>query len=340
MRLDHRSSPWRTTILGGSLAVMLALLSTVTASAAIVWSSKASMTTARGALAAATGKDGIVYAIGGYNAGDLATVEAYNPTANAWTAVAPMPTARHGLAAARLGTRIYAVGGYHLSFPTVALGTLEVYNPTTNHWSTKAPMPTARGDLMAVGGSDGKLYAIGGSNAVNGFNDRIPLSTVEAYDPTTNTWSTKAPMPTPRYELAGAILGGKIYAMGGVAESTGDLSNLERYDPTTDTWTALASWPSTADPCNSGLSVSGRSQLAAAAKKGMVYAIGGTQEDFVALCLVLAYNPGTNTWSTAAQMPTARAGLAATVSGGTVYAIGGSTNPGSRTGLLSTVEGF
>jgi hypothetical protein len=56
------------------------------------------------------GPDNLIYAIGGVGGPNI--VEAYNPSTNKETAVAPMPTARHGLAAVT-GTdgRIYAIGG-------------------------------------------------------------------------------------------------------------------------------------------------------------------------------------------------------------------------------------
>jgi N-acetylneuraminic acid mutarotase len=80
------------------------------------WSPVASMPTARYGLAAVRGPDGRIYAIGGLNSfnnsGVLATVEVYDPKTNSWSAVAPMPTARWGLAAVLgLDGRIYALGG-------------------------------------------------------------------------------------------------------------------------------------------------------------------------------------------------------------------------------------
>ena len=41
------------------------------------------------------------------------------------------------------------------------------------------------------------------------------FNTVEEYDPTTDTWSSKTPMPTNRTELAIGIANGKIYAIDG-----------------------------------------------------------------------------------------------------------------------------
>ncbi len=54
-------------------------------------------------------------------------------------------------------------------------------------------MPTERARL-GIGVVNGILYAVGGSSggAVN---------TVEAYDPATDRWTTKSPMPTPRLGL-------------------------------------------------------------------------------------------------------------------------------------------
>src|SRR6266849_9444648 len=61
------------------------------------WSTLAAMPTARFGLATATGPDGRVYAIGGYNNAFFTNVEAFN--GSTWTSVAPMLTARTSLAA-------------------------------------------------------------------------------------------------------------------------------------------------------------------------------------------------------------------------------------------------
>src|SRR5580704_8481341 len=60
-------------------------------------------------------------------------------------------------------------------------------------WTTMASMPTARQQL-AAGVVNGRLYAIGGLDSVGYSN------AVEAYDPATDTWSTKASMLTARDE--------------------------------------------------------------------------------------------------------------------------------------------
>ena len=52
-----------------------------------------------------------------------------------------------------------------------------------NSWTAKAPMPEAGGGEAAV--VNGKIYVIGGNSNFE-------------YNPDTDTWTTKKPMPTPR----------------------------------------------------------------------------------------------------------------------------------------------
>ncbi|HCG02639.1 MAG TPA: hypothetical protein DEV93_19115, partial [Chloroflexi bacterium] len=73
--------------------------------------------------------------------------------------------------------------------------------------------------------------------------DDSVLGTVEAYDPATNSWSTKAAMPSARWGLAATIgPDGKIYAIGGV-EPLGlagkIVGTVEAYAPSTNSWGAL-----------------------------------------------------------------------------------------------------
>src|SRR2546428_2707783 len=87
------------------------------------------------------------------------------PSAGTWTAVASMPTARFGLAAAtgKHGI-IYALGGsMGLAGPIVP--TVEAYDQKSGSWSAAAPMPTPRRYLMAATDRRGRVYAIGGALA-------------------------------------------------------------------------------------------------------------------------------------------------------------------------------
>lgn len=287
-----------------------------------VWTTHASMPTARYGLAVARGHNGNLYAIGGYD-GTLtvqATVEVYSPSTDTWSTVSPMPTARTALAVATGSDgRIYAIGG--VDGNGNRLSTVEVYTPSTDTWAEAAPMPTPRDSLAAVA-ANGLIYAIGG------FNGSIPLDTVEAYDPATNTWATGlAPMPTPRY-VFGATLGpnGNVYAIGGTNTESGvTLPMTEAYSPATNTWTELAPLPTP------------RFALAAVTgADGRIYAIGGLNSAFTSFDTVEAYTLATNSWASVAPMPTPRGYLGATVAGGAIYAFGGL----GASGILNTVEAY
>ena len=70
-----------------------------------------------------------------------------------------------------------------------------------------------------------KLYVTGGSDASGNA-----VASTFIYDPATNQWSTKAPMPTARTGLGAAATGGLLYAVGGWSGGT-DLQTVEQYAP-------------------------------------------------------------------------------------------------------------
>jgi len=58
------------------------------------------------------------------------------------------------------------------------------------------------------------------------------------------TWSSAAPLPEPRSEIASAVLDGRLYVAGGFGNPRGRiLDAFSVYDPGTDTWTELAKLP-------------------------------------------------------------------------------------------------
>src|SRR5690606_4694522 len=136
----------------------------------------------------------------------------------------------------------------------------------------------------------------------------------------TDSWTEKAPMPTPRQHLASAALDGLLYVIGGRIDSL--LSNLdanEAYNPQHDSWTRLSPMPSK------------RGGLAAAASDFdfNIYVFGG-EGPTGTFSNTEAYRPQNDTWSSAAPMPDARHGLAAVAAAevGEIYVIGGGPQPG------------
>ncbi|MFC1712816.1 sigma-70 family RNA polymerase sigma factor [Candidatus Poribacteria bacterium] len=255
------------------------------------WTKEKNMPTARLLDHAACVVNGKIYAMGGYNGQMLSTLEEYDPKTDTWTRKADVLTPRCHMSISAVNGKIYAIGGCNQGPAYPSLSIVEEYDPATNIWTKKADIPTSRSGLdTAV--VNGKIYAIGGITGPWHFEDGgIALSSVEEYDPTTDTWARKADMPVETYGLAASALNGKIYVVGGASKGRA-LSSILEYDPKTDTWRELADMPTR------------RAYLSSATVDGKLYAIGGLVGD-VAFPTVEEYDPeGWQAASPQGKLPT------------------------------------
>jgi N-acetylneuraminic acid mutarotase len=223
---------------------------------------------------------GLVYAIGGYiESGPSDLVETYNPRTGRWAKGLSLPQRRAGPAAASLNGLLYVAGG-ELSDATFTRSVV-VYDPRKNTWRSVAPMRTARErhKLVAAGGY---LYAIGGDNKANPpvAGEVKSLTTVERYDPKSNSWRTMNPMIESR-TLSCVVqttvgkrrvlvaVGGADYAADGTR--VGPRRTTEVFDLETGRWTLLKV-----------LLPTGRaSHDCATEADGTVLAIGGINSRFI-----------------------------------------------------------
>jgi len=224
----------------------------------------------------------------------------------AWTRKADMPTVRWELSTCVVDGKIYAIGGASPVYQ--ASRAVEAYDPVTDTWTTKSEMPTARSGLSASV-VDGKIYAIGGGAASSSsFLGMRSLSTVEEYDPATDTWTTKSEMPTGRYQHSTSVVDGRIYVIGGSPSYPwSPIRALDVYEPATDTWTREGNIPVP------------RYTSSSSVVDGKIYVFGGYSNGHSAD----EYDPMTDTWTRKAAMPIARHGLSTSVLDGKIYAIGG-----------------
>ena len=126
-------------------------------------------------------------------------------------------------------------------------------------------------------------------------------------------WTTVAPMPEERTEVAVAALDGRIYVVGGFGGS----GKLLEYDPATDRWRERAAPPASLH------------HAGAVAVGGKLYVVGGYTQSWDPVASTLVYDPARDQWREAARMPTARGALAVAVLGGRIHAVGGA-GPGRR----------
>ncbi|HZO32484.1 MAG TPA: PKD domain-containing protein, partial [Chloroflexota bacterium] len=111
--------------------------------------------------------------------------------------------------------QIYVMGGI---YPFCSSGPVctrvEAYNPDANTWATKQAMPTPRQYFGLATAPDGNLYAVGGYLG-SGDPALRHRGEVFEYDHLANAWTTRAPMPTPRRAMSVAMVGERIFAIGG-----------------------------------------------------------------------------------------------------------------------------
>jgi len=284
--------------------------------------------------------NGKIYLIGGAGEDNkpFASVQVYDPATGKWAARANMPTLRGLFGTGAVGGTIYAVGGTTMGRDKLAV--VEAYDTVTDTWTRKADMPTPR-NALSTAVVDGKVYAIGGwgyDRPEGGWESIDPtmtgqdFSSVEVYDPKTDTWATRADMPTPRSHMTVSALGGKIYAIGGGARIVAGRSAenrplLEVYDTATNRWARAADLPTP------------RSVLSSSVVDGRIYVMGGapspgptsSPEELLrtlrTLSVVEVYDPASGRWTRGADLATSRGWFSTSVVNGKVYVVGGRSAP-------------
>lgn len=135
------------------------------------WAAIASLPTALYDFPAVFNRTNYIYIFGGFtdttSGRETAMVLRYSVSANAWTAMAPMPVAVAGSAAA-LGPdgNIYVGGG---TSGGVAASVVQVYNPAANSWVISTPLPEGLSASAMGVDSLGRLILMGGMD--NNGND-------------------------------------------------------------------------------------------------------------------------------------------------------------------------
>jgi N-acetylneuraminic acid mutarotase len=154
---------------------------------------------------------------------------------------------------------------------------------------------------------------MGGGDSV--FASYLP--DVEIYDPATDSWQTGMPMPNARAGHTAAIVGGKIYVMGGAPAYQTSTATVDEYDPATGAWVTRASMPID------------RVFHSAGAVDGKIYVFGGCRYagrvNMGNPTGVDVYDPATDTWTQNGRMRSPRACAAAGVVNGKIYVFGGIT---------------
>lgn len=145
---------------------------------------------------------------------------------------------------------------------------MEMYFPQDDSWIGLAPLSIPRFEF-GLCTLDQKVYVVGGIATTAGGivtqmrqGIRKHESSVECWDPVTNTWTSVERMNECRSTLGTVVLAGELYALGGY-NGQSCLQSVEKYIPKAKEWQPVAPMIKT------------RSCFAGAVLDGMIYAIGG-----------------------------------------------------------------
>ena len=181
----------------------------------------------------------------------------YDPAADMWKALAPMPSKRGSALAAVAGDKIYVIGGastipgsketaVYPTHPHTSVGSVEEYDPASNTWHERSAMPTPR-NHAAIGVVNAKIYVIGGRVGAAFIGVASDISVVEEYDPASDLWSgPRARMPIARSALGAGVYASRIYVAGGEYQDPHMMATfraVEAYDPASNMWTEMPPMP-------------------------------------------------------------------------------------------------
>jgi hypothetical protein len=305
------------------------LVAQPTGSAEIAWTTGATQPYAN-AEAQGTVVNGKLYVFGGFDSQKscctpTSRAYVYDPATNAWSALAPMPpmngTGSGGVTHAGLttdGRDIYFAGGYTSGAGGTGqiFGTKEAwrYNVGTNTYTRLPDLPVDRaaGQLVYL---NGELHHIGGTNKARTLD--VGDHYVLTLQPLGTAWRTAAPLPNPRHHAGAAVLGGKIYYIGGQRGHDHGLTtqtDVHVFNPATGAWTKVQGLPR------------GRGHISASVfvHDNRVFVLGGEVTHGTPARDVTAYDPATNTWTACTPLPLARSSGVAGAIGNTLYYTTGS----------------
>ena len=195
----------------------------------------------------------------------------------------------------------------------------------SGQWTSKTVLPANLSDYQAVSHKT-HVYVIGGQKGCSSSDTcaGTVVNTVYQYDTKLDKYTTKAAITDNsvaaiRYRYASAVVGDKIYIIGGLTAdtATGMLKTTLIYDISTNSW---SDGPNMA---------TGRSDTCAAVVGSKIYVVAGYASGFEALdsVEVLDTAAASPAWATAPKLPAKRGDITCASSGGKAYAIGGYYDP-------------
>lgn len=267
---------------------------------------------------------------------------------NSWRTKSPIPQKTNGVTAAVANGKIYVMGNAYKNYSLTYFH--YEYDPKTDNWTKKTLKPTPNA-LRVVVSFQNKIFTMSENEGYNKENGTIYGCTNEVYDPATDTWETKTPIPAKQNKfLVSSVVYGQIHLMGNNSHYVYDIAtdswnnkepqafqhpckavvldnkiyifdiNVTRiYDPKNDSWSIGSPSP------HYNLGANGCATVGVMAQK-KIYLFGGIIDIFDSTNVVQVYDPKTDSWRTGEPMPTKRHSAAVAAVNDRIYVIGGILN--------------
>jgi N-acetylneuraminic acid mutarotase len=165
-------------------------------------------------------------------------------------------------------------------------------------WEELPSGPVLQG--MNLAAYKGKIYRAGGmqpQNKPGEKSDNKSQADVSVYDPATRTWEALPPLPVPRSSHDVAIIGSKLYVIGGWTQLGGEAKPTWPTDMVVlDLEKPTEGWKSVKQPFI-------RRAFIAAVLDGKLYVMGGLDQEVKRLQLTEIYDPATDSWSKGPSFP-------------------------------------
>jgi len=170
-------------------------------------------------------------------------------------------------------------------------------------WKTKTPLPMGINESIAIATAD-KIYLVGGYSE-DGANNHIFI-----YDPQSDSWQEGTNLFFPVNHHNAVLVNDKIYVFSAKFDT-------QIYHIASNTWEVGTALPS--DLIASSATVNGQN----------IHVIGGADDlfDGTPSSLHHVYQTETDTWVTAADLPTAREHAGSLEVAGKIYVFGGKIDP-------------
>jgi N-acetylneuraminic acid mutarotase len=199
-------------------------------------------------------------------------------------------------------------------------------------WETLASLSVVAQEQSTVYLAPDTIAILGGIIPVT--NSTLVIGTtpeMQFYSISNNSWTTRADIPIPLNHPNVAVVDGRIYLLGGLAEDENELGRTWQavpdssvYDPKTNKWTSIPGVPKGEERGSGGMGVYKNRIYVAGGMKNLDLYANGTQGTIAS---VIIFDTVTQTWldvpKEAKQLPQGRDHAGAAVVGSKMYILGG-----------------